>query len=484
MNTTSDPKASQCLWRYLARVTVQLKTPMHIGAGREWNASDAGVVLDANGLPSIPGSSIAGVLRHAFEAKYGEEQTNRLFGYQGQRPKNSDQSAGGLGSRLTISWGCIHNSKNSPVCGLLKDTDRNDCVLSTARQLTLRDHVRLNGCGVAADKFDELVVCVGNRFTFEIELEGNGEDETVWKQLLDLFVHPLTRLGGKTRRGFGSLEIISCKVKEFHLNEDSHFKEYCELHPSLASVPHWPDLKSQLFSGQFPVEEIALDLKPSFFWMFGGGRDSDADLAPVQDRIVVWDDQDPAKTEVSTRFYIPGSAVKGALRHRIFFHACAITGHYAGKADGPGHGKAEKIVEELFGSERTEDRRTAGVPGRLFVDDVILPSSVKIIEKKVDFLDQPHLQHHVHIDRFTGGARQGMLFSEKPLFQGAAISTRLYIDRSKAPLSSDASKALRMALDGLIAGRLALGGGNGRGLGVFKGSHVFQEKSQLEVPCS
>ena len=53
--------------RYVARPTIEFTTPFLVGAGEEDFFSDAVFVADANGLPAIPGSSIAGVLRHEFK---------------------------------------------------------------------------------------------------------------------------------------------------------------------------------------------------------------------------------------------------------------------------------------------------------------------------------------------------------------------------------------------------------------------------------
>ncbi len=65
---------------------------------------DSALVTDANDLPAIPGSSLAGVLRHLWRGTYGSHtHDDALFGYQ----------SGNLGdaSRLAISWGALLDSK-------------------------------------------------------------------------------------------------------------------------------------------------------------------------------------------------------------------------------------------------------------------------------------------------------------------------------------------------------------------------------------
>jgi CRISPR/Cas system CMR subunit Cmr4 (Cas7 group RAMP superfamily) len=68
--------------RYVLRGTLEFTTPFLVGAGRKGDVADAVFVADPNGLPAIPGSSLAGVLRARFQERHGEEATNRLFGFQ------------------------------------------------------------------------------------------------------------------------------------------------------------------------------------------------------------------------------------------------------------------------------------------------------------------------------------------------------------------------------------------------------------------
>lgn len=474
-----------CLVRHVARVTIELSVPMHIGAGREWGESDAGIVFDGNGLPAIPGSTIAGVLRSAYLDAGGDAHSCKLlFGFQGSIISQGDRTSRGVGqgSRLSVSWGCIHDSEDKPVDRLVDAGRLEDEVLRNALRPGLRDHVRIDRCGVAAPqgKFDELVVCAGHRFTFELEFCGRHEkpgqtaDEDAWKMLLDLLVHPLTRIGGRTRRGFGRVKVISCRSKTFDLTDKPGFAAYLKLAPGLGDQLAEDECHVKLDPGRWKhaVQRRAFSLKPRFFWLFGGGRDEHADIAPVRDwRIIDWSGGSPRPDEV---FYIPGSSVKGALRHRALFHAYALCGHFADRANPDGESKARKAIEDIFGNERTGRAHEPasgeqGKRGRLLIDDLYLPGHV-IPRTAEGFLPESCLQHHVSIDRFTGGAREGALFAEKPLFQGEAIELVLLIDARGLDANGHCGReALDLALKDLCEGRLALGGGSGRGLGYFEG---------------
>ena len=74
--------------RYIARIVLEAETPLVVGTGDKNIQTDAVVATDVNGLPYIPGSSIAGVLRHAI----GEdsESGNSLFGMGDKKGKNGE----------------------------------------------------------------------------------------------------------------------------------------------------------------------------------------------------------------------------------------------------------------------------------------------------------------------------------------------------------------------------------------------------------
>ena len=50
--------------RYIARFVVEAATPLAVGSGNKGLTIDRLVIKDANGLPFIPGTSLAGVVRH------------------------------------------------------------------------------------------------------------------------------------------------------------------------------------------------------------------------------------------------------------------------------------------------------------------------------------------------------------------------------------------------------------------------------------
>ena len=461
--------------RRLARVVIEFTTPLHVGTGRGGEGIDALVVTDANGLPAIPGSSLAGALRAATSPAL----RNSLFGYQDRNK--------GLGSRLTVSWACIHDSTNTPVEGVTGESRRADPILVNALAPRLRDHVRLHHQG-AQDaeqhgKFDEWPVCAGHRFTFELELVSQETqfEDTAWKQLLDVLRGGSLRLGGKTRRGFGSFRVAALRQHIYNLSERNGFAAYLDRPVSLAD----PLPPAQLESNEppSPAAELTatLTLTPVGYWMFGGGDDPKGEAksgkAPVRDDSIVWTKD---RGTVRRDLLLPGSAIKGALAHRVVWHWNKATSNWIDAAkgslakdakawakareDAAYTGEDNPAVQELFGFQKS---KTDGRRGRVLIDDVFVTATEQC--------DQ--LAPHVAIDRVTGGAIDNRLFMDRPLWQApnALVITLTILGTASDSISAAARAALLAALDDVCHGRLALGAGGGRGMGYFTGEVAWND---------
>jgi CRISPR/Cas system CSM-associated protein Csm3 (group 7 of RAMP superfamily) len=448
--------APSCPIRYVARATIEFETPFIVAGGRDDLFFDDVFVSDANGLPTLPGSSLAGILRHAWsEAGYGNG--NDLFGYQ--------IGAEGNGSRLSISFGLIHDSDNRPVEGIIADQKRLDnVVLAEAKLTTARDHVRISHKGTAADKgkFDERSVSAGHRFTFELLLEASRGDENRWSDLLALLRSDTIRIGGKTRRGYGQFTVVAMNGKMYDLSKEEDFNAFRSLPVQLATEPAGNALdnllieKAQNGSGGVTA---TLHLKPEGFWMIGGGNDGEVDMAPLKANRIVW--KDGKGTVKPDEVVVPGSAVKGALSHRVAFHYNRLTGKFAGPGIDPEEhtGVNNHAVTELFGYVKDSTGGTdVGRRGRLLISDIFVAQP-----------GVPKILNHVSIDRFTGGARvlEGALFDEKPYYKGDGFTLTVTVTEAAKITESKVRQALAAALDDLAKGQLALGAGAGRGNGYF-----------------
>ena len=239
----------------LLRLVLESVTPLSIGTGRGNGVFDNLLVRDPNGLPGIPGTSLAGVLRHRL-AKANSAWAEDLFG--------SGKKDGEAASRLHVSWGHLHDSKDKPVQGLLVDQAGHErlndpLLLEAAGETPLRrDRVRLDHRGAAAPsgQFDRVALHMGYRFTVELVCWSEAETDDAWDGLTGLLTSDL-RLGGAVRSGFGALKIVRGHFRQFDLENESDFRAFRDLAPDLANIKGW---EVAVFTRNTP-DWVTLELK-------------------------------------------------------------------------------------------------------------------------------------------------------------------------------------------------------------------------------
>lgn len=248
-------------------VTLEMETPLLVGAAEGDNLFDAVFVTDANGLPCIPGESLAGVLRHAL-AEGDDPRTNsrckQVFGYQ--------ERAEGDASRIRISFAQTHGRDDLPVP--FRGAAKEDEVLSFLQSGVGRDHVRIGMHGAADDrgKFDELVVPAGARFTFEICL--SHEADMKLEELVAILARSEVTLGRGTRRGLGRFHVKRVRHASFDLSQPKDLDRLKELPAALDKAAASNVLKEL----KIPKPElgkgwarVVLTLQPVGTWGVGGG---------------------------------------------------------------------------------------------------------------------------------------------------------------------------------------------------------------------
>lgn len=462
-----DNKKEQAIdYRFLARIIIEAATPLAVHAGEKVVQTDAIVIRDVNGLPYIPGSSIAGVIRHAW--KDAGNDVDELFGFQKNTMLVEKGEPDGMGSRIIFSEARILNSQGQVVDGLKPDEIGKDPLLCQYADLPIRQHVRINHRGVAADsgKFDEQVVFTGTRFCFEMEMIGNKSEKETFNQLFAILNQSTFRLGGGSRKGFGKIAVKEIRYNELSISDKHYLKKSSNMEESKGWYKEEPlEVKG---SGQ---QYICYQLRPENFFLFGSGfGDDDADMTPVKEQKVVWDNN--IGTLKDYEYLIPASSVKGALAHRTAFHYNQLDEFFAdGKSEEEieAHtGTNNEAVRLLFGCEGDE-KGEGKQRGNVLISDMFIKTA------------QDKTLNHVAIDRFTGGAIDGALFSEKaaywhsdneadyPLRLEILIDEKNIDKMDKTKVKEKALKAFNMALDDLCNGLLPLGGGVNRGHGIFNG---------------
>lgn len=471
-------------FRHVLRFTVEAFTPLSISTGLAGEIFDNALVRDANGLPTIPGPSMAGALRACFSAYFGEAEAKKFFGYEEERSDN------GLASRLDISFGYFHDAQNHPVEGLLledRERLRKDPVLALgAREAPVkRDHVAINHRGVArrGAKFDRTSAPTGSRFSFEIGLWGNRSDIEDCKKILELLVwlirRPEFRLGGAARRGLGRVEIVKkngCHGAQyacFDMTNEKGREDFVAYRDGA--------INETGYGGFGPVEVMqpdeskgrhavsgTLKLEPVGLWRFGAGampfgemKDSDIDMLPLSEEVIVYYSNGEAIIEQQgASVPILASGIKGALVHRAEYHYRCAVKCFSDDCTDPD--ALPRYMDALFGAVKNKDS-DAGQAGYVLIDDAYVRFDNKSIRAC-------NLQHN-SIDRFSQGVRHGALFSEQALL-GGEIKIRVTVLTRSADgslLPKRVRDAFKKALDDLCKGDLAIGArGHGFCTGIMK----------------
>ena len=476
--------------RFLARFVREAETPLAVGSGEKDILTDALVATDVNGLPYIPGTAIAGVVRHMLEDvpnketdEYGRSLIERLFGYQetkkqketrkkAQKAKNEKVEDLGKGSEVIFTEAKILNSEGNVIDGMnLKAKE--DLLLSHYDELPIRQHVRINDKGVTdkAGKFDEQVVFAGTRFCFELEMVAKGETIDNFNKILEQVQSQTFRIGGGTRSGFGKIKVVDLQTRHLDLaNKDNNdLKLYLEKSSDLSKP--WNGWTKQDVQGKDSKgwTTYKLILYPEDFFLFGSGfGDDEVDMTPVKEKKVVWDDDSHCHLSEDL-VLIPAASVKGALAHRVAFHYNKMNHVYAEKFTTDEErekvvGKNNEAVKALFGSEGEKDADNKMINqqrGNLLFSDVI---EDKRLEDKI--------LNHVAIDRFTGGAIDGALFQEKTTYitDDNKFFTLTILAKESALEGGNIQKSLEAAMEDICKGLLPLGGGVNRGNGAFSGT--------------
>lgn len=517
--------------RYLARIVIEATSPLTIGSGQKGLLTDRLIARDSNDLPYIPGTSLAGITRHALKVSINDEAlTDQLFGFH-----EEGNSHGGQGSRIIFSQGYLISGEDYRVMEGRQTVDFSKGFFSNYRKLPVRDHVRISAKGSAMKhgKYDEELVYKGSRFCFEIELEGRDEDQEAWELIMKVLHNPLTRIGSGSRKGFGQFKVITCKEIYFDLRNKNELYSFLNHSASLNSnIDHWKNYNSESKQENSNWVHYRVTLTPDNFYLFGSGTvDQEADTGPKTETIIIWENK---TGEISKQMYlIPASSIKGALAHRVAFHYNRISGNSIESEIEKGNINKtnldkEKIAEDfkaLFSKDfsKTDSADPSWNQHKEMLDSLNIDewinnnedyqifhnsttAEIKRIKNSGGYTEKENKAvkelfgitgdrgkrgqrghillsdiyidkkeagtktfDHVSIDRFTGGGRHGALYNEI-VINTRSFTMDLFVEKVSIE-DPEIKQALEKSLQDLVEGRLQLGGNVNRGHGAFSGSY-------------
>ena len=493
---------------HIVRLSFEACSPLSIGSGesrnepREERGSDvetsvsvSEIQRDANGLPTIPGTAMQGVLRRLATEAYGEVFADEMFGRE-------DIDGNGAAGRVLWGWACAQDANGDAVSGLRRAglDASNDAVLRVLRrpEPLWRDHVALNDRHSVdrRRKFARAAVPVGARFS--VELSGWGDDtfDTFRDDLIrivSLFRHPRLRLGAGSGRGYGRIRLLAASHEAPCLDDATALRELRKQPPSAClSTDLLAGLDSSAIDSPDTVLTLSLDCTDLLRIGAAGPHakhlthaaqrarcartgeivadpelgspeqeGGDAILMLLREPRIVWDGNRGRPIEIDDetttcpaeqlRFPIPGSSIRGPLAHRMLFHA----NRAAGRCIDASHADAWVTGIEAEQRKKLENqyREYAERPGDLecFLGaakestDSDDPDTESGQAGRVLFDDAEALGvgwivglDHVSIDRFTGGARDRALFREEALL-GGRIEATVTIRPPLDPVKRDAS---------------------------------------------
>jgi len=375
--------------------------------------TDSDIVLDGDGKPFIPGTSWTGAIKS--HCKIDDTALMDIFF------GNSESSQSIL---ITKDLFIIGNGKKE-----IRTNTSIDSKTQTAKDQSLHNYE---------------VLSAGNLFDFGFELvlkkahEKQKEDIVkLVKTIVYELEHGNITLGAKTNSGFGKVKLSNTKYKEL-------------------SFPH--DAEWWLTGEQIPSDSI--DIKQSEIYSVSPFNGSISGTFLLDGSILVKqsytgddDNIDSEQMQSNGKNIIPGTSIKGVIRHRAEKIMRTLN-----KYD-------EKKIQDLFGYVKERDR--SAKKGRISISECIITGGS--LEK----------QTRIRVDMLTGGAEDGALFSELPLWSDGNTSIDVDI-KIKAATEFDMALLLQVMKD-LWTGNLTLGGEASIGRGRFSGKDLLMTLNQNSI---
>ncbi len=418
--------------RIVAETDLVLLSPAHFGNGDSENAADMPLLKDeTDGIsPLIPGSSICGALRSYLTAIEIGHRT----------------SAHSKNSLIELLFGSDKGSKGKYQSRVIVGDS-----IGKYRSHEQRQGARLNPATRTAEEqslYTYRLWSSNTVFPLHFELiisDGDNKD-----LLVSGFVNALAglsngniSLGAKKARGFGRIGTKGWRVTEYDLSKASDLLAWVNRQEPAGKAVDLVNI-TEYSKNQTGLRDHRNELQISATFVLNssilirsryGLSASDPDVVHIKR---------PLADNTGKVAVIPGTSWAGALRTRAARIVELMTdGDYAAET-----------VNDLFGS--SPDQRTKRTASRITIDE-------STIEKCREDL----VQSRVAIDPFTGGARDGALFDENPVFAlpESYVPFRLKIVN---PKQTDIGLSLLLLKD-LWTGDISVGGEASVGRGRFKG---------------
>lgn len=408
--------------------TLETLSPLLIGDGESAHESgeqDISILRNDKDEPFIPGTSLIGVLREILEAQY-PEKVAQIFG-----DLDAMQSSIQAEDMVFPATSAVVERNGVAI----------DSYLGTAVPHARYDYEALER---GAQTSLHLIFTLRGIHTEDAE---NWRTSAIKNDVLELLRFLRDRLeegihlGANTAKGFGRVRLHNAKLGLFDFRKKAAVKQWLGKAEPMAS-----DAPCQLQEpSKLPKEN------PQTFTVR-------ADFA-LQSSLLVRDYQSINGKNIAVMLkskedaVIPGTTIKGVLRHRAEKIAFAC-------------GYPKEWFDDLFGTAEAQNSKNSATEGRK-KSRLTVEESYLSLDKKGDLLEREVTRNR--IDRFTGGTIKSALFTTKPLYQTqkdkATVKICFAIQQAN---KAEAGLALFLLKD-LWQGTLSLGGEAGVGRGTLQG---------------
>lgn len=449
-------------------------TALHVGGCGDTPDTDLPLARNGEDKWYVPGTSLAGVLRAWCVKAFGDSLVNDLWGFQ----KDDKGHA---------SFVLVEDAVVELPPGAVSET---------------RDGVGIDRAwGVAAEgiKYDRAVLPRGSKLNLKMAVDlitsKAEQSKAVIAHLLDALARGEIHLGAARTRGLG-------RVK-FKLNEERCSCQGLSTRAGILKTlktggervepEKWKD---PIRPARLPRLEITIKWHPRSGLMVNAGYQGIAvDMLPL----VSGKDGGVALT-------LPGSAIKGSLRN----HAERIVRTLL-ERDAPGNATDRQnfmkqlelpLIDEIFGARAKKKKTHKGLGAlsiadcyavemmnseawakvqqakaapqdsserwelRQFTDPACaLPEALQAEQFAAVKQQRFEIRHHVAIDRWTGGAAEGALFSVLAPTEAEWEDMSLTLDLNRLPEHLPGVMLVLLVLRDLASNRLPLGFATNRGMG-------------------
>jgi len=438
--------------KHYLKITFQLDSPLCIGSGRN-DITDQDILRDARGIPYIPGSAVAGVLREACQGIMDDKAWKYYFGYSSTNTGNKVKSDNDIIESQIIFY-------DATLVGDNKDKDGNP-----KYRISQRDGVALNEYKSAKKqaKFDREILEGDCNFQTFIEISEEQSDvnekvkaDEILTNIAKIWKETDIRFGAKTTRGFGKICNVEIIRRSFELvkNPDNGIEDWLDF--NLFDDESWKVGDSYEDMLKTLNEDKKWTLKDknrlSLKLRLEGGLSirrystecSDEESSPDQEQLTTLKFYKNGSEEVAV---IPGTTWAGAIGHRM---------------------------EELIDCSKVKkfERGKDDIQTYYYFGTV----NGKVKEKSLIYFNESKLtcgqfkkMSRNAIDRFLGSTAEGALFTEKIYIGGETTLDIGFGDpyNTAVVYSDDFINALAATLTDLHEGYLAVGGATSVGRGIF-----------------